>query len=106
MNHARCGNSSANFASFPAAPSRRLVLEEVGASRLSLSQFFGNGDRVNYGQIAKLLAAMQRQSKPVKPKELGFIGKDHFAARFKAAGADLKVFRYRRLSARRTASRT
>ena len=83
------------FRELSGSAKQKIILEEVGASRLSLSQFFGNGDRVNYGQIAKLLAAMQRQSKPVKPKELGFIGKDHFASRFKAAGADLKVFRYR-----------
>ena len=82
------------------------MLEEVGASRLSLPEFFGNGDRVNNGRIAKLLAAMQRHSRPVKPKELGFIGKDHLAARFKAAGADPETFKYRRMLARRTACRT
>ena len=75
---------------------QKRVMEEVGASRLSLQEFFGNGDRVNNDRIAMLLAAMQRQSRPVNPKELGFIGKEHLAARFKAAGADLATFRYRR----------
>jgi DNA topoisomerase VI subunit B len=75
---------------------QKLVLEEVGASRLSLPQFFGDGDRVKNGRIAKLLAAMQRQSKPVKPRDLGFIGKEHLAARFEAAGAAPETFRYRR----------
>jgi DNA topoisomerase VI subunit B len=75
---------------------QKLVLDEVGAARLSLPQFFGNGDRVNNARIAKLLAAMQRQSKPVKPRDLGWIGKDHLAARFKVAGADLRTFKYRR----------
>jgi DNA topoisomerase VI subunit B len=75
---------------------QKLVLEEVGASRLSLPQFFGNGDRVNNARIAKLLAAMQRQSKPVKPVDLGCIGRDHLAARFEAAGADLRTYKYRR----------
>jgi hypothetical protein len=84
------------FRGLSGSAKQKIILEEVGASRLSLPQFFGNGDRVNNGRIAKLLAAMQRKSKPVKPKELGFLGKDHFATRFKAAGADLKVFRYRR----------
>jgi DNA topoisomerase VI subunit B len=74
---------------------QKLVLQGIGASRLSLPQFFGNGDRVN-NRIAKLLTAMQRQSKPVHPRDLGFIGKDHLAARFEAAGADLKTFQYRR----------
>jgi hypothetical protein len=75
---------------------QKLVLEEIGASRLALPQFFGNGDRVNNGRIGKLLSAMQRQSKPVHARDLGFIGKDHLAARFEAAGADPKTFQYRR----------
>lgn len=32
----------------------------------------------------------------MKPADLGFIGKDHLAARFKAAGADLATFKHRR----------
>ncbi len=48
------------------------------------------------GRIADLLAAMQRHSRPVKPIDLGLIGKDHLAARFEAAGADLKSFKYKR----------
>jgi hypothetical protein len=75
---------------------QKLVLEEADASRFSLPEFFGNGDRVNNGRIAKLLVAMQRHSKPVKPLDLGLIGKDHLAARFAAAGADLKTFQYRK----------
>ena len=39
---------------------------------------------------------MQRHSRPVKPADLGSIGRDHFAARFKSAGVDLATFKYRR----------
>ncbi len=85
------------FRGLSGSAKQKLVIEEVGAARLSLPKFFGNGDRVNNGRIAKLLAAMQGQSRAVKPKELGFIGKDHLAARFKAAGGDLEAFRYRRI---------
>jgi hypothetical protein len=74
---------------------QKLVLEEVRASRLSLPEFFGTGDQVNTDAIAKLLDAMQRQSKPVKAQDLGIIGKEHFASRFEAAGADLRAFRYK-----------
>jgi DNA topoisomerase VI subunit B len=74
---------------------QKLVLEEVGESKLSLPKFFGTGDQVNIGSIAKLLAAMQRQSKPVKPQDLGIIGKEHFASRFETGGADLRAFRYK-----------
>src|SRR5260370_1165668 len=67
---------------------QKQVLDEVGASRLSLPEFYGNSDHVNTEGIAKLLDAMQRQSRPVNPQELGCIGKGHLAARFKAAGAE------------------
>jgi hypothetical protein len=75
---------------------QKIVLDEVGASRLSLPAFFGSGDRVNGHGIAGLLFAMQQRSRPVKPIDLGLIGRDHLAARFKAAGADLRTFKYRR----------
>jgi DNA topoisomerase VI subunit B len=85
------------FRGLSGSAKQKHVLEEVGAARLSLPEFFGNSDRANNSRIAKLLAAMQRQSRAVKPKELGFIGKDHLAARFKGAGGDLETFRYRRI---------
>jgi hypothetical protein len=73
---------------------QKRVLEQVGASRLLLPQFFGNGDSA---KIGKLLAAMKRHSKPVKPLDLGSVGKTHFAARFEKAGADPETFQYRRI---------
>jgi DNA topoisomerase VI subunit B len=84
------------FRGLSGSAKQKLVLAEVGAARLLLSEFFGNGDRVNNDRIATLLAAMQRQSRAVKPKDLGLIGEDHLAVRFEAAGADLATFRYRR----------
>jgi DNA topoisomerase VI subunit B len=84
------------FRGLSGSAKQRLVLDEVGASRSSLPEFFGNSDRVNNARIASLLDAMKRQSRPVKPKDLGFIGREHLAARFKGAGADLETFKYRR----------
>jgi DNA topoisomerase VI subunit B len=84
------------FRGLSGSAKQKLVIEEVGASRLSLSEFFGDGERVNDDGIAKLLLAMQRESRPPQPNDLGFIGKDHLAARFKAAGADLATFKYQR----------
>ena len=83
------------FRGLSGSAKQKLVLEEAVAARLALSDFFGSGDCVNDSGIAKLLAAMKRQSRPVNPKDLGFIGKDHLAARFAAAGGDPKTFRYR-----------
>ena len=84
------------FRGLSGSAKQKLVLGEVGGSRLSLPAFFGAGDDVNTDGIAKLLDAMRQQSKPVKPQDLGLIGKDHFATRFEAAGADPRVFRYKR----------
>jgi DNA topoisomerase VI subunit B len=84
------------FRGLSGSAKQKLVLEEVGASRLSLPEFFGTGDDVNTAAIAKLLEAMQQHSKAVKAQDLGIIGKEHFASRFEAAGADLRAFRYKR----------
>ena len=38
---------------------------------------------------------MQRHSKPVKPAQLGIIGRAHFETRFAAYGAEMESFDYR-----------
>jgi DNA topoisomerase VI subunit B len=73
---------------------QRKVLEEVGCARQSLAQFFGV-DQVNRSGIAKLLAAMRKYSKPVRPKHLGVIGAEHFKQRFLAVGGNIDTFKYR-----------
>jgi len=72
---------------------QRKILTKVGCSHQSLAQFFGVTE-VNRKGIAKLLAAMQRYSKPVAPKHLGIIGVDHFRERFLAAGGNADTFKY------------
>jgi len=39
---------------------------------------------------------MKRRTKPVKSKALGFIGREHFATRIAALGAEMKSFTYRK----------
>jgi DNA topoisomerase VI subunit B len=72
---------------------QRKVLEEVGCSHQSLTQFFGV-EKVNRKGIAKLLAAMRKHTKPVAPKHLGIIGAEHFKQRFLAAGGNIDTFKY------------
>jgi DNA topoisomerase VI subunit B len=72
---------------------QRKILEEVGCSHQSLAQFFGI-DQLNREGIAKLLAAMQKHSKPVAPKHLGVIGRDHLKQRFLCAGGNAETFKY------------
>jgi DNA topoisomerase VI subunit B len=83
----------AEFRGLSGSAVQRKILAEVGCSHQSLAEFFGV-ERVNRSGIAKLLTAMQRHSKPVKPKHLGTIGREHFKQRFLEAGGNADTFKY------------
>lgn len=83
---------------------QKAVLEEIGASHVSLHEFIGR-HKANGDNIAKLLDACCRHSKPVRPAQLGVIGKEHLYRLMEAAGGDPKTFTYNRSAARRTAFR-
>ena len=70
------------------------ILAETGLARAPLTALANGGD-LDHAKVAALLAAMQRHSKPVKPAQLGIIGKAHFATRFEAYGAEMRTFDYR-----------
>jgi DNA topoisomerase VI subunit B len=78
-----------------ATAKQKAVLQETGASHVSLHDFFGR-HKANGDNIAKLLASLQRRSKPVKPAQLGIIGKAHFHRMMEAGGGDPKTFKYER----------
>jgi DNA topoisomerase VI subunit B len=71
---------------------QKQVLDEIGAAPMSLPDFFMDGSPA---RVAPLLAAMQRATKPVSAKDLGLLGKDHFAARFRENGVEPDTFQYR-----------
>jgi len=83
------------FRGLSSTAKQKAVLEEIGASHVSLHDFFGRRN-ANGDNIAKLLDALQRHSKPVKPVQLGVIGKAHFYRMMEAAGGDPKTFTYNR----------
>jgi hypothetical protein len=83
----------AEFRGLSGTAVQRKILAEVSCSHQSLALFFGV-DKVNRDGIAKLLAAMCKYSKPVKPKHLGIIGAEHFKQRFLAAGGNAETFKY------------
>jgi hypothetical protein len=83
------------FAGMSATIKQKAVLTETGASHVSLHDFFGRR-KANGNNIAKLLASLRRHSKPVKPAQLGIIGKAHFYRMMEAAGGDPKTFTYNR----------
>jgi hypothetical protein len=73
---------------------QKQVLAETGASHVSLHRFFGE-QKANTKNIARLLAALKKHSKPVQPAVLGIIGKEHFFRLMGVAGGDPKTFTYR-----------
>jgi DNA topoisomerase VI subunit B len=83
----------AEFRGLSGTAVQRRILAEVGCSYQLLAQFFGV-KQVNRAGIAKLLAAMRENSKPVSPKHLGVIGIEHFKLRFLAAGGNVDTFKY------------
>jgi hypothetical protein len=83
----------AEFRGLTGTAVRCKILTEVGCSHQSLAQLFGV-KRVNREGVARLLAAMKRNSRPVKPERLGVIGSDHLKQRFLAAGGNPDTFKY------------
>jgi hypothetical protein len=84
---------AAEFRGLSSTVRRRRIVAELGCSHQSLAAFFGT-DRVNRAGIARLLELMKRHSKPVAPHHLGVIGREHFKARFLAAGGAADTFKY------------
>ena len=86
----------AEFRGMSGTAKQKQVLDETSTARMTLADLFADGqaDKI---KIANLLSAIQRATKPVKPQDLGLIGRDHLAARFATTGADLKTFNYKRM---------
>jgi hypothetical protein len=70
----------------------RDICEAAGAARLTLAQFYGDGEGARAGA---LLSEMRKQSRPIKPRDLGVIGEAHLRAKFESAGAAPKSFAYK-----------
>jgi DNA topoisomerase VI subunit B len=85
----------AEFRGLSGTAKQKKVLEATGLGRASLSAL-RNGDGLDVGLIETLLAAMRPNSAPVKPEQLGAIGKDHLQRRFLAAGCEMDSFQYKR----------
>jgi len=70
------------------------VLAETGMTRTDLTGL-ANG-RLDSEAIARLLEAMKGHSRPVKPAQLGVIGREHLAARLAALGCEMESFAYKK----------
>jgi hypothetical protein len=87
----------AEFRGLSGTAKQKAVLDATGLSREPLSRLTGDGRNLNKEMVGKLLAAMQANSKPVKPKALGIIGEEHLRKRFEAAGCEMESFQYRKI---------
>jgi hypothetical protein len=83
------------FAGASGTAKQKIILAETGASHVSLHDFFGR-KKANTDNIAKLLAELKSQTKPVRPAHLGIIGKAHFYRLMEMAGGDPETFTYNR----------
>jgi hypothetical protein len=83
------------FCGMAGTAKQKQVLLEIGASHVSLCDYFGR-HKTNGDNIAMLLATLQTHTRPVRPARLGVIGKEHFYRCMEAAGGDPKTFTYER----------
>jgi DNA topoisomerase VI subunit B len=84
----------AEFAGLSSTAKRRDICERLRAQRLTLAEFFARGDE----RVRDLLFAMREASRPVKPGDLGFLGKEHLWRRMTEVGAHPATFAYRRIA--------
>lgn len=83
----------AEFDGMTSTIKQKAVLAETSSSHMRLHKYFGVR-KLNAENIAKLLAAIKAHTKPVKPQDIGIIGRDHLFARMAAAGGEPKTFKY------------
>jgi hypothetical protein len=81
---------------FSGSAKQKRVLDETGLTRAPLSSLFNPTGEADRTAIHRLLRALQTHSKPVKPIDLGLIGKDHLLARFTEANVEPETFKYQK----------
>jgi len=72
---------------------RKRVLHEAGLSDAALADLVTD-DAIDMVRVERLLEAMRRNSKPVKPERLGVIGKEHMLGALVAYGAKADSVEY------------
>jgi DNA topoisomerase VI subunit B len=85
---------AATFRGMARSSAQKAVLDEIGAARMSVAELFNEGK--NRAAVAKLLTALQAETKSVRPIDLGVIGRENLEKSCANAGADLDTFGYSR----------
>jgi hypothetical protein len=83
----------AQFDGLTSTAKQRLVLDATDLSRTHLSALALNG-RMDSDTIGRLLTEMKRHTRPVKPTQLGFVGRRNIEARFRSLGCEMETYRY------------
>jgi len=86
----------AEFRGLSGTAKQKAVLDATGMARAPLTALV-NCHGFDHGAVAGLLEAMKANSRPVKPRLLGCIGRKHFEARFAAAGCEMESFDCKRV---------
>jgi hypothetical protein len=86
------------FRGISASAKQKNILDAVGLARMHLSEIAVDGRSVDAEAVAKLLAAMQEASNPVKPQHLGIIDEEHLRKRLsELPGFEPESFQYRKV---------
>jgi DNA topoisomerase VI subunit B len=80
---------------FAGSAKQKRVLEETRLTRAPLSSLFNDEGQAQHADISTLLGALRAYSTPVRPKDLGLIGKAHLLACFTQAGVETETFKYK-----------
>jgi len=84
------------FKGLSSTQKQKRVTEAAGLSRSKLSELASGGE-LDDQRIRAIVEAMHAESKVIKPKALGVIGKEHFRKRCEAAGCEPESFNYRKI---------
>jgi DNA topoisomerase VI subunit B len=85
------------FRGLATSAKQKAVLDATELHRSTLTDLTSvDGASLNDEVLNRLLSAMKSESKPVKPPLLGFIGKEHLAAKFQALDCEMESFNYQK----------
>lgn len=85
------------FRGLATSAKQKVILDVTKLSRATLRALM-NADGLSLSEpvLKQLLNEMKSASKPVKPEQLGFIGKEHLAAKFQTLNCEMDSFNYQR----------
>ena len=85
----------AEFRGLSSTAKQKSIAAVTGTARTRLSDFW-DGEQLDTGAIETLVTAMKAESRPVKPADLGVIGREHLSRRLPAMGCVMESFDYRK----------